>query len=86
MILNFRKGLDKETEDKMNDVITFEIRLLLMPISKIINLMKSYTTYHIRKMHPDYLRKQFWKEYTFWIDGYFTCSVGNVLEEMLKGV
>ena len=36
MILNFRKGLDKETEDKMNDVITFEIRLLLMPISKII--------------------------------------------------
>lgn len=24
MILNFRKGLDKETEDKMNDVITFE--------------------------------------------------------------
>jgi putative transposase len=31
-----------------------------------------------------YLRKQFWKEHTFWRDGYFACSVGNVSEEMLK--
>ena len=31
-----------------------------------------------------YLRKQFWKEHTFWTDGYFACSVGNVSEEMLK--
>lgn len=43
-----------------------------MSISKIVNLMKSYTTYHI------------WKEHTFWTDGYFACSVGNVSEEMLK--
>ena len=28
--------------------------------------------------------KQFWKEHTFWTDGYFACSVGNVSEEMLK--
>ena len=25
-----------------------------------------------------------WKEHTFWTDGYFACSVGNVSEEMLK--
>ena len=55
-----------------------------MSISKIINLMKSYTTYHIWKRYPQYLRKQFWKEHTFWTDGYFACSVGNVSEEMLK--
>ena len=55
-----------------------------MSISKIVNLMKSYTTYHIWKSYPQYLRKQFWKEHTFWIDGYFACSVGNVSEEMLK--
>ncbi|MFR2034089.1 MAG: IS200/IS605 family transposase [Agathobacter sp.] len=53
-------------------------------ISKIVNLMKSYTTYHIWKRYPQYLRKQFWKEHTFWTDGYFACSVGNVSEEMLK--
>ena len=57
-----------------------------MPISKIVNLMKSYTTYHIWKRYPQYLRKQFWKEHTFWTDGYFAYSVGNVSEEMLKRI
>ena len=28
--------------------------------------------------------KHFWKEHTFWTDGYFACSVGNVSEEILK--
>ena len=55
-----------------------------MPISKIVNLMKSYTTYHIWKRYSDYLRKHFWKEHTFWTDGYFVCSAGNVSEEMLR--
>ncbi|MGN0390855.1 MAG: transposase, partial [Wujia sp.] len=32
--------------------------------------------------YPNYLRKHFWKEHTFWTDGYFACSVGNVSEEM----
>ena len=55
-----------------------------MSISKIVNLMKNYTTYHIWKRYPDYLRKHFWKEHTFWTDGYFVCSVGNVSEEILR--
>ena len=55
-----------------------------MSISKIVNLMKSYTAYHIWKRYPDYLRKHFWKEHTFWTDGYFVCSTGNVSEEMLR--
>ena len=37
-----------------------------MSISKIVNLMKSYTTYHIWKKYSHYLRKHFWKEHTFW--------------------
>ena len=55
-----------------------------MSISKIVNLMKNYTTYHIWKRYSDYLRKHFWKEHTFWTDGYFVCSAGNVSEEMLR--
>ena len=55
-----------------------------MSISKIVNLMKSYATYHIWKKYPHYLRKHFWKEHTFWTDGHFACSVGNVSEEMLR--
>lgn len=53
-------------------------------ISKVLNLIKSYTTYHIWKKHTEYLKKHFWKEHTFWTDGYFACSVGNVSEEILK--
>ena len=49
-----------------------------MFISKMVNLMKSYTTYHIWERYPNYLRKH------FWTDGYFACSVGNVSEEMLR--
>ena len=55
-----------------------------MSVSKIVNLMKSYTTYHIWKRYSPIFTKQFWKEHTFWRDGYFACSVGNVSEEMLK--
>lgn len=43
-----------------------------MSISKIVNLMKSYTTYHIWKRYPDYLRKHYWKEHTF-LDGRIFC-------------
>ena len=54
-----------------------------MSVSKIVNLKKSYTTYHIWERYPNYLRKHFWKEHTFRTDGYLACSVGNVSEEML---
>ena len=53
-------------------------------ISKAVNLMKSYTTYHIWQNHSDYLSKHFWKEHTFCTDGYFVCRVGNVSDKMLK--
>ena len=51
-----------------------------MSISKAVDLIKSYTTYHIWKKHTEYLKNHFWKEHTFWTDGYFACSVGNVSE------
>jgi len=55
-----------------------------MSVSKIVNLMKSCTTYYIWERYPNYFRKHFWKEHTFWIDGYFACSVGTVSEGMLR--
>ncbi len=54
-----------------------------MSVSKTVNLIKSYTAYHIWERYPNYLRKHFRKERTFWTDGYFVCRVGNVSEEML---
>lgn len=47
----------------------------------LVRTMKSYTTYHIWKKYHTYLSKCFLKEHTFWTDGYFVCSVGNVSEK-----
>ena len=52
-------------------------------VSKAVTLIKSYTTYHIWIEHSKYLSKYFWKERTFWTDGYFVSTIGNVSEETL---
>ena len=53
-------------------------------LSNIVKILKSYTTFHIWKLHRDILKREFWKENTFWTDGDFVCSVGNISEETLK--
>jgi len=30
------------------------------------------------------MRKHFWKEHTFWSDGYFVCSTGEASTETIK--
>jgi len=52
-------------------------------ISAIVNRIKSITTKRIWNLHQNYLRKHFWKEKTFWTDGYFVCSVGEASPETI---
>lgn len=77
------KNLSKTILEKYNILIKYmetdkdHIHYLLelspdISVSKVVKLLKSYTTFHI------------WKENTFWTDGYFVCTVGNVSEKMLK--
>lgn len=54
-----------------------------MSISKIVNLMKSYTTYHIWKNIRIIYENIFGKNILL-DDGYFVRSVGSVSEEMLR--
>lgn len=53
-------------------------------LANFVKTLKSYTTYHIWKKYPNYLRKCFWKERTFWSDGYFITSIGEVSSDTLK--
>lgn len=55
-----------------------------MSVAQAVNLIKSYTTYHMWQRYPRFLQKVFWKENTFWTDGYFACSIGSVSEETLR--
>jgi len=52
-------------------------------ISAIVNRIKSITTKRIWNLHQNYLQKHFWKEKTFWTDGYFVCSVGEASPETI---
>ena len=52
--------------------------------SWIVDLLKSYTTFHIWRLRQNILRRYFWEEKTFWTDGYFVCSVGNISDKILK--
>jgi putative transposase len=59
------------------------------PTQSILSIVRSFkqlSTYRIWRQNDNqfYLRKHFWKEKTFWSDGYFSCSIGNVSREVIE--
>ena len=55
-------------------------------IFDIVRLLKQMSTYRLWRQNNNhiYLKKQFWNEKTFWSDGYFACSIGNVSKEIIE--
>lgn len=51
---------------------------------QIVNRLKQMSTIEIWKLYPQFLRNHFWVERTFWSDGYFVSSIGNVSEKTIK--
>ena len=43
-----------------------------------VRIVKQEITYHLWQKYSSILSKQYWKEKTFWLDGYFACSIGEV--------
>ncbi|WP_341285212.1 IS200/IS605 family transposase [Priestia megaterium] len=68
-------------KDHTHLLLSYETK---MSILEVVRLLKQITTYHLWKKHSDYLSAHFWKERTFWGDGYFACSVGNASKEMIQ--
>ena len=50
----------------------------------IAHQLKQISTFRIWKKHSQELKKHFWKERTFWSDGYFVCSTGNASTEIIQ--
>lgn len=42
------------------------------------------TSFRIWKLHEEYLKTHFWKERTFFSDGYFCCTIGDANPETIK--
>ncbi|MCB2289714.1 IS200/IS605 family transposase [Clostridium sp. CS001] len=55
-------------------------------ILDVVRLFKKMSTYRIWRQNSNhiYLKKQFWYENTFWGDGYFACSIGQVSKETIE--
>ena len=51
---------------------------------EVIHKIKQISTFRIYKKHRPFLKKHFWKENTFWSDGYFVCSTGDASTETIK--
>ena len=47
-------------------------------VCDIVKIIKQETTYYLWQKYSSVLSKQYWKEKTFWPDGYFACSIGEV--------
>ena len=43
-----------------------------------VKIVKQDTIYCLWQKYSSVLSKQYWKEKTFWSDGYFACSIGEV--------
>lgn len=55
-----------------------------LAIVSIVNRLKAVSTNRIWKQIGVLLKTHFWKEKTFWSDGYFACSTGDVSSETIK--
>lgn len=91
-----KKILYDISEEKDLNIIEMEVDkdhihiLVQYPPTKsvldIVRLFKQISTYRIWRQNNNhiYLKKQFWLEKTFWGDGYFACSIGQVSKEIIE--
>lgn len=71
------------------EVATNHIHMLIksiptIAISQIARKLKQESTIKLWNIFSDDLRLFFWKEHTFWSDGYFCCSIGNASSDTIE--
>ena len=67
------------------DHIHFLIRYIpRLSVTSIVRKLKQESTIAIWKLHKNILSKNFWKEHTFWSDGYFVCSIGEASPDTVR--
>lgn len=75
-----------ETLEVDKDHIHLLIRYLPeQSILWLVRTLKQLSTFLVWQLveHNDWLRMHFWKERTFWSDGYFACSTGDASAETI---
>jgi putative transposase len=55
-----------------------------LSVVSIVNRLKAVSTNRIWKQIGNLLKTHFWKERTFWSDGYFVASTGDVSSDTIR--
>jgi putative transposase len=80
-VSNFKIDTMEVDKDHIHLLLDIEPKV---SVSSIVNRLKSISTNRLWKRYKDYLKNHFWKERTFWSDGYFVCSTGNANMKTIK--
>lgn len=65
-------------KDHIHFLLSYDTTDRVCDIVKAVKAVKQETTYYLWQKYSSFLSKQYWKKKTFWSDGYFACSIGEV--------
>lgn len=80
-----KSDFEMEVMETDKDHVHFLIRYIpRLSITMIVRKLKQESTIAIWQKHKMILSKNFWKEHTFWSDGYFVCSIGEASPDTIR--
>lgn len=83
--ITHKSDFEIEVMETDKDHVHFLIRYIpCLSITMMVRKLKQESTIAIWQKHKNILSKNFWKEHTFWSDGYFVCSIGEASPETVR--
>ena len=77
----FSIDIMESDKDRIHLLITYSPDISL---SSIVRRLKQKSVHVLWNKHAEFLTNYFWKEHTFWSDGYFVCSIGETDPDTLR--
>ena len=71
---DFSIELAEVDKDHIHILVDYEPKVSIL---QIVRRLKQETTFTLWRLFEEKLRKHYYKERTFWSDGYFVCSIGE---------
>ena len=71
---NFSIELAEMDKNHIHILVDYEPKVSIL---QIVRRLKQETTFTLWRLFEEELRKHYYKEHTFWSDGYFVCSIGE---------
>lgn len=85
-LFEISKKYDFEIKTMNSDIDHLHMLVSMKPsisVSQIVRVLKQESTVYIWRKYKQFLKLHFWKEHTFWSDGYFAASIGNANEKTI---